>query len=81
MVQIMAKEMFGVLVYESNEALPEGMVVLESFNNLVAEMRAYHYDSMTFSLNLKDMVCSCQIQSWTFPHLFHMLISIVVFLL
>ena len=80
MVQIMAKEMFGVLVQESNEALPEGMVVLESFNDLVAEMRAYHYDSMTFSLKLKAMVCSCQIQSWTFPHLFRMLISVVVFL-
>ena len=50
MVQIMAKEMFGVLVQESNEAFLEGMVVLESFNDLVAEMRAYHYDSMTFSL-------------------------------
>lgn len=80
MVQIMAKEMFGVLLQESNEALPEGMVVLESFNDLVAEMRAYHYDSMTFSLKLKAMVCSCQIQSWTFPHLFRMLISVVVFL-
>ena len=80
MVQIMAKEMFGVLVQESNEALPEGMVVLESFNDLVAEMRAYHYDSMTFSLKLKAMVCSCQIQSWNFPHLFCMLISVVVFL-
>ena len=80
MVHIMAKEMFGVLVQESNEALPEGMVVLESFNDLVAEMRAYHYDAMTFTLKLKAMVCSCQIQSWTFPHLFHMLISVVVFL-
>ena len=80
MVQIMAKEMFGVLVQESNESLSEGMVVLESFNDLVAEMRAYHYDSMTFSLKLKAMVCSCQIQSWAFPHLFHMLIYVVIFL-
>ena len=80
MVQIMAKEMFGVLLQESNEALLEGMVVLESFNDLVVEMRAYHYDSMTFSLKLKAMVCSFQIQSWTLPHLFRMLISVVVFL-
>ena len=77
----MAKEMFGVLLQESNEALPEGMVVLESFNDLVAEMRAYHYDSMTFYLKLKAMVCSCQIKSWTFPHLFRMLISVAIFLL
>ena len=61
----MAEDMFGVLVHERNEALPEGMVVLDSFNDLVAEMRAYHYDAITFSLKLKDMVCSCQIQSWT----------------
>ena len=80
MVQIMAKEMFGVLVQESNEALPEGMVVLESFNDLVAEMRAYHYDAMTFSLKLKAMVCSCRIQSWNFPYLFRILVSVVVFL-
>ena len=80
MVQIMTKDMFGVLLHKSNEALPEGMVVLESFNDLVAEMRAYHYDSMTFSLKLKAMVCSCQIQSSSFPHLFCMLIFVVVFL-
>ena len=72
--------MFGVLIQESNEALLEGMVVLESFNDLVVEMRAYHYDAMTFSLKLMDVVCSCQIQSWTFPHLFRTLISVVVFL-
>ena len=45
----MAEDMFGVLVQERNEALPEGMVVLGPFNELVAEMRTYHYDSMTFS--------------------------------
>lgn len=53
---IMAKEMFGVLLQASNEALPEGMVVPESFNDLVAEMRAHHYDPMTFALMLKAMV-------------------------
>lgn len=52
----MAKEIFGVLLQVNNKALPEGMVVPESFNDLVAEMRAHHYDPMTFALKLKAMV-------------------------
>eukprot|EP01018_Ginkgo_biloba_P035282 Gb_33416 [translate_table: standard] len=52
----MARELFGVLEQESDKALPDGISVPESFNELVADMKTNQYDAKTFALKMKAMV-------------------------
>ncbi|GLJ47422.1 hypothetical protein SUGI_1000800 [Cryptomeria japonica] len=52
----MAADVFGVLLQASSKALPKGMTIPESFNDLVAEMRTQHYNAKTFAIKLKAMV-------------------------
>ncbi|KAH9299189.1 hypothetical protein KI387_030871, partial [Taxus chinensis] len=51
----MAADVFGVLLQTNNKALPKGMTIPESFNDLVAEMKNHHYNAKTFALKLKAM--------------------------
>ncbi|GLJ53116.1 hypothetical protein SUGI_1131760 [Cryptomeria japonica] len=53
--QKMAADVFGVLMQASSKVLPYGTTILESFNDLVTEMRTQHYDAKTFAIKLKAM--------------------------
>lgn len=52
----LAKDMYEVLSQVSNEELPEGFTVPESFNDLVADMKMNQYDAKTFAFKMKALV-------------------------
>ena len=46
-----------MLTQTASEALPEGMNIPESFEELIAEVKAKTLDTHTFVLKLRAMVC------------------------
>eukprot|EP01018_Ginkgo_biloba_P010170 Gb_31044 [translate_table: standard] len=50
------KEISRLLLQASNEELPEGLKVPESFNDLIADMKNTHHDAKTLAFKIKAMV-------------------------
>lgn len=51
-----SKRIYALLMQAANEELPEGMSVPESFDDLIAEVRAKHLDAKTSIVKMKAMV-------------------------
>ncbi|KAH9331646.1 hypothetical protein KI387_003754, partial [Taxus chinensis] len=51
----MAKDIYELLLQASNEELPEGLTVPESFNELVADMNTNHYDAKMFAFKTRAL--------------------------
>ncbi|XP_057871484.1 probable galacturonosyltransferase 13 isoform X1 [Cryptomeria japonica] len=52
----MGREIYQLLLQASNEALPEGLTIPESFPDLITDMKTNPYDAKTFALKMKAMV-------------------------
>ena len=53
-----SKYILSLLTKAASEPLPEGIVIPESFEDLITEVRTKTLDSRTSLLKLKAMVCS-----------------------
>ncbi|XP_057823249.2 probable galacturonosyltransferase 13 [Cryptomeria japonica] len=52
----MAQDIYEVLLQASNEELPEGLTVPESFNELITDMKMNQYDAKMFAFKTKALV-------------------------
>jgi hypothetical protein len=57
MMQRTTTKISQLLLQENNETLPEGLTIPKSFSDLLADVKANPYDSKTFALKMKAMVC------------------------
>ena len=57
LIQRLVSDFYKILNQVKTEELPDGLKLPDSFTELVSEMQSNQYDTKTFAIMLKAMVC------------------------